>query len=164
MNWRALSVFSGNEIDVASRMLAEDVEAYCPSFTSVTRRRGGHRDMTVTKTRPLFRGYLFARIDDGFHVERFERSTCKIIVYRRRPLSDAQIDAVRATAFLVSSVSDRTRIEPGCFVELCRGVLNGERAEVLRIRGQRAVIALLVNKTVLHADINDLESIERVAI
>jgi transcription antitermination factor NusG len=161
MSWRALSVFSGNELDVALRMNAAGVEAYCPSFTSITRQRNAHRCMTVTKTRPLFRGYLFARIDDGFRAEPFERSTCKIVVYRRRPLSDAQIDAVRTTAFLVSSVSDRTKIEPGAFVELCRGVLAGERAEVLRIKGQRAVIDLLGGGGVWHADITDLQTVPR---
>ena len=161
MSWRVLSVFSGNELDVALRMNAAGVEAYCPSFTSITRQRNAHRCMTVTKTRPLFRGYLFARIDDSFRVEPFERSTCKIVVYRRRPLSDAQIDAVRTTAFLVSSVSDRTKIDPGSFVELCRGVLAGERAEVLRIKGQRAVIELLGSRAVLRVDISDLETVSR---
>lgn len=168
--WRVLSVFSGNEIDVASRMNAAGVEAYCPVYTSVNRSRHGHRDMTIERVRPLFPRYLFARLHHDDRVDDFERSTCKIVVHRRTALNDDQIAAVRATAFNVSAVSDRTKIHPGAFVELCRGVLEGARADVLRVRGRRAVIALL-SGSVLRVNISDLETVshgnearERVAI
>lgn len=161
--WRVLTVFSGAEIDTAARMSAANIEAFCPQYTTITRCRNGHRDMTIERRRVLFPRYLFARVERDFQADPFERGGCKIIVFRSRAYSDEQIDAVRATAFLVQSISDRTRIEVGVLAEFWQGVMKGQRAEVLKIRGRNAVVSLLGNKTEMTVGVRELETVSRVA-
>lgn len=162
--WRVLTVFSGAEIDTAARMSAAHIETYCPQFTTVTRRRGGHRDMTIEKRRVLFPRYLFARVDRDFQAEPFERGGCKIVVFRSSAYSDEQIAAVKHTEFLVQSVSDRTFIRVGALAEFWQGVMKGQRAEVLKIRGRNAVVSLFGNKKEMTVDVRDLEAVSRVAV
>ena len=162
--WRVVKVFQGSALDVALRMRTGGVEAYCPAYTTRRRCRYGRRGQIVEHERALFPSYLFARVGDGFRVEAFERARCKLIVFRKAVLSDAQIDAVRSTAFMVSAISDCTQVVPGALVEFWRGVLAGARADVLKIRGQRAVVAMLGSGKVLRVDINDLETVSRAPI
>lgn len=161
--WRVLRVFAGAEIDTETRMRAGGIETYCPRYTQVRRQRNAHRDMTITRTRVLFPGYLFARVAYDFQAEPFERGGCKIVVFRKKAYSDSQIAAVRLTEWQVQSVSDHTRIERGALVVFWRGVMDGVQAEVLKIRGRNAVLSLIGNKREWHADVNDLETVSRVA-
>jgi transcription antitermination factor NusG len=160
-DWNAVRVFAGSELEVSARMSAAGVDAYCPSFRERRRNRYGNRGVIVSTERPLFPGWMFARIDSGFRTQAFERGRCKITVFRQSRLDDSQIEAVRSTAVMMTGVSDRTKIVPGAFVELWRGVLKGESAQVLMTRGQMAAIALLSSGKVLRVSITDLENVSR---
>lgn len=172
--WRVLRVFAGSEFDVATRALADGVEAYCPTYivrSHSRRRRGGE---TVESERPMFPRYLFAnfsaleRKHDQFSPQAYTRALSagrhRATLIDGKRLSDSQIEAVRATAFLMNSVSDRTTISPGAFVDIWRGLMRGERAQVLRVRGQRAAISLLGTGRVLLIDTSELENIPRAVV
>ena len=169
--WRVLKVFAGSEFDVATRAIADGVEAYVPTYVERKRSRHRRQGEPIESERPMFPSYLFAnfapleRNDDQFSAHAYTRALgvgrYRASVVSRVRLSDAQIEAVRATAFLVSSVSDRTLVSTGCFVDIWRGIMKGERAQVLKVRGQRAVISLLGTGAVLHIDTSELENVSR---
>ena len=171
--WRVLKVFAGAEFEVAGRMTTDGAGVYLPAFTERRRNRYGHRNDIREVRRVMWPGYLlanFARMEEivpDFSPQAYTRT---LGVGRRgaqvldgAPLSDAQVEAVRATQWLIESVSDKTVIKKGALVEFWRDVMKGTRAEVLRVRGQKAVVALLGSEKELHVSITDLENIPRVA-
>lgn len=138
--WSVVCLTSGAEFAVAGAMLAAGFETYCPSFTVKQRNRYGHRDELVETTKPLFPTYIFVRPDAGLRREAFETGRIKLKIFRHPVISDAVIEAVRATAEEASKVAIEKKIEAGDFATLLRGVLKGESAKVLRVRGQQALI------------------------
>jgi transcription antitermination factor NusG len=78
--------------------------------------------------------------DSQFRKEDFETARIKISVFRTSYLRDDQMDAIRDTANEASKVTEVRKIVPGQFAKLLHGVLEGESAKVLRIKGQRALL------------------------
>jgi len=149
----------------------DGIQVYCPEIIERRRSRYGRQGEIRDMRRPMFRGYFFANfarmeeIIPGFVPEAYLRtlplSRHRPQVVNGAPLSDAHIEAVRATQFLIEAVSDHTKIEPGALVEFWRGVLSGVRAEVLKVQGRKAIISLLGSDKLLHVHLTELENIPR---
>jgi len=171
MSWRVLRAFAGSEFDVAVHLLADGVNSYCPSYLSRTRSRKARRIINIDSELPMFPGYLFASFDalkaenDQFDVQAYTRAfgqgRMKVSLVPGALLSDAQVGAVRVIAFKTSAVSDKTVIRAGAFVDVWRGLMKGERAKVIEVRGERALISLFGSGRVLHVDATDLETVAR---
>lgn len=171
--WRVLQVLSGCEFEVAERAAADGVQPYVPEFIERHRNRYlfGNRDKVREMRRVLFKGYMFMNfsrmyeIVPDFSPQAYARtlatSRVRVQVIDGAPLSDSQIDAVRDMASFVESVSDHTKIEEGSLVEFWHGVLQGVQADVLRVRGLKAIIALTGSRKVLHVRLTDLENVFR---
>lgn len=157
--WWVVRTLGGAEFAVTGSILAAGFEAYCPTYTARHRNRYGHRDEIIEAERPLFPGYLFLRPDPRFR-EAFETSRIKLQVFRSSPVSDGVIDAVRATAAEASKVAVERKVEAGDFATLLRGVLKGESARVLRVRGQQALVDILRDgrRAVLLVRLSDLSN------
>ena len=170
--WNVLRVVVGSETDASVRALAGGADVYCPTYLTRTRNRRGHRGQKVDAEHPMFPGYIFASfagleaVNEDFSAPEFARSCSagrqRVSVVVGKRLSDAQIGAVRALAFKMTSVGDKTVIRPGVFVDVWRGLMRGERAEIIKVRGERALISLLGGHTQpIEVDITDLESVSR---
>lgn len=168
-SWRVLRAFSGSEFDTSAHLLADGVNAYCPSYLERVRCRRARRVVNIDSERPMFPGYLFASFDalkganDQFDVQGYTRAfgqgRMKISLVGRTTLSEAQVAAVRALAFKTTAVSDKTVIRAGAFVDVWRGLMRGERAAVLEVRGERALISLFGSGAELHVYTTDLETV-----
>lgn len=158
--WWVVRTLGGAEFAVTGSILAAGFEAYCPTYTARHRNRYGHRDEVIESERPLFPGYLFVRPDHRFRREAFETSRIKLQVFRSSPVSDGVVDAVRATAAEASKVAVERKIEAGDFATLLRGVLKGESARVLRVRGQQALVDIVRDgrRAVLLVRLSDITS------
>jgi transcription antitermination factor NusG len=141
--WHVVRTIGGAEFAVAAAITAAEFISYCPAYTE-HRRHGRFTNRKIVQIqRPLFPCYLFVRPDDKFQREKFETSRIKLQVIRSALVSDDVIDAVRATAEDAGKVATVTKlIAPGAFVTLIRGVLRGERAEVIRRKGQQVLIRI----------------------
>lgn len=144
--WWTLRVFCGHEIHVESEMVRAGLSVFCPTFTQARRNRYGRKGDVLQVTRPLFPNYLFMRPAPWFRPSSFETSRTKITVLRgssgRLLVSDIQMESVRTVAVEASRVAPDLKIRADDFVMLLRGVLRGEPAQVLRVRGQHALVAL----------------------
>ena len=141
--WYVIRTIGGAEFAVAAAITAAEFISYCPAYTERRRRGRFSNGQFIEIQRPLFPCYLFVRPDDKFQREKFETSKIKLQVLRSQLVSDDVIDAVKATAEDAGKVATITKqIEPGAFVTLIRGVLRGERAEVIRRKGQQVLIRI----------------------
>jgi transcription antitermination factor NusG len=138
--WHVMRIYAGAEFAVCSAMTAAGFVAYCPAYIERRRNRYGHRGAMMEYALPLFPGYAFVQHDTSFRKEAFETARIKISVFRTSYLRDDQMDAIRDTANEASKVTTERKIVPGQFAKLLHGVLKGESAKVLRIKGQRALL------------------------
>lgn len=139
-SWSVVRVTGGSEFAVVAAMIAAEVEAYCPAYTERRPKRYGHRGEFIETTKPLYPTYIFAKIDSRARTEPFETSRIRISVLALNAVSEAVVESVRAIAEEASKVCVERRIEPGDFVTMLYGVLKGESARVVRVRGQQALI------------------------
>lgn len=144
--WNVLRVFCGVELAVEAAVIERGFDAYCPVFTQPRRNRYGRRGEIVEVTRPLFPGYLFARPGPGFRTSMFETSRTVVRLLRgstgRIVVNDDQMAVVRNAALEASRVAVERKVQAGDYVVLLRGLLKGETAVVLRVRGQTALVSI----------------------
>lgn len=163
--WQVVRTLAGAEFAVTGQMLAAGFAATCPSFVVRRRNRYGNRDEMTEALRPLFPGYLFLRPDPRFRREAFETGRIRLRVFHQPRLSDGVVDALRVTALEASKVAVVKKIEPGDFATMLRGVLKGESAKVLKVRGAQALIDIARDgrRAVVFVPLADLQGVSRVA-
>lgn len=160
--WHVMRIYAGAEFAVCSAMTAAGYVAYCPQY--IERRRRGRLANNLNMVEfalPLFPGYAFVQHDGTFRKEAFETARIKISVFRTSWLRDDQMDAIRDTANEASKASIERKLQPGQFAKLLHGVLKGESAKVLRIKGQRALLEFTRGgrKSEMVAMVRDLEAV-----
>ena len=157
--WHVVRVFSGFEFSVAQKMLTAGFESYCPSYQTRQRSRYARKEVLRQVERPLFPGWLFVKKHARFRKQAFETSRTSLRVYYKPLVSDDRIEAIRATA----EAASRWRVTDGDFGLIVRGVLGGELAKVLRVRGNRAVVDVghNGNRWIFTLPLDDLESVSR---
>jgi transcription antitermination factor NusG len=138
--WHVMRIYAGAEFAVCSAMTAAGYVAYCPAYIERRRKGGFYSKDRQEIALPLFPGYAFVQHDSTFRKEAFETARIKISVFRTSYLRDDQMDAIRDTANEASKVTTERKIVPGQFAKLLHGVLKGESAKVLRIKGHRALL------------------------
>lgn len=134
--WRAFRTKPRHEKVIAERIEFKGIEVYCPLVE--TRVQWSDRWKRVKK--PLFNGYLFARVDERERIHVLEDpSVSSTVMYLGKPgvIRDEEIEAIR---FILEDSTDVEVVSftPGQIVKVEHGVLKGSLGEVLRMSGQRA--------------------------
>jgi transcription antitermination factor NusG len=160
--WHAARTNGGAEFAVTGAILAAGLDAYCPSYSVRRKSRYGHRGEFIDCIHALFPTYLFVRAGQNFRREQFETARIKIQLFRGGLVSQDVIDAVKATAAEVGNVATTVnRIEAGAFVKMMRGILRGDVAKVVKVKGQQAIIEVTRNgrTATFRTHVNELEAV-----
>jgi transcription antitermination factor NusG len=108
--WYAVHVRSNQERTTAAFLAGRGVACFLPTYRALSRRR----DRRVVLTRPLFRGYLFARIDlEGPARIQVLRApgTVRIVEFGGRP-TPGPAATIRSLEILVGQGPDEVRPHP----------------------------------------------------
>lgn len=145
MPWYAIHARSCSEQLVESRLAQMGVEAYLPSYTVtryVQRARGN-----VKFRRPLFPGYLFARVeaDNGAQVDVLRIPQVIRFLGGAMPveLADAEVEAVRRITFDSAAKAERVerrQSQPGETVRICCGALKDTCGTVMFQKNKTRVL------------------------
>lgn len=138
--WHVMRIYAGAEFAVCAAMTSAGYVAYCPRFVERHRNRSVRKSELLERVTPLFPGYAFVQHEARFRKEAFETARVKISVFRASWLRDDQMDEIKATEAGANIVAADRKIVQGQFAKLLHGVLKGESAKVLRIKGQRALL------------------------
>ncbi|HXZ33154.1 MAG TPA: UpxY family transcription antiterminator [Terriglobales bacterium] len=159
-SWFAVYTASNHEKRVTQHLRMREIEIFLPLY-SVTKRWKNR--ITVKVERPLFSGYVFARIDPTEIIRVLEVPMVYSIVGNRRepvPLPDAEIERLRAGLqgrqahpFPYVKVGNRVRIRSG--------PLAGLEGIVVRTYGTLSVVLSvdMIQKSIaVHVEADELES------
>lgn len=115
---------------------ANGAEAYHPRYTLKRRNRraGQARGKVIEVTKALFPGYLFARNRINLDRINANRLKARYMSHNGKPLTitDAQMDAVRASEIEASRSPTTWQPKPGDVVSLLRGQLTGTIKSIKR--------------------------------
>ena len=137
---------------IAQKIQEAGFVSYCPVETIKRQphlgprgRRYGLDGRQDEYSRALFPGYLFMQIDAKFRPALIERGHLRIAIMRGPhsylTLSDAQVNVVREIETAMAwqpAPLERKKPKKGDFVELLYGILRGEPATVLKVKGAKA--------------------------
>jgi transcription antitermination factor NusG len=139
LNWYALRLRSNTEFKVRAALQAYSIEVFLPTWSEDVR----WSDRTRQTLRPLFPGYLFARMAEGPDIFRaiVTRGVVQILPNSHNPLSvsDAEIENVRrvVASKLVATPCD---FVAGELVMIDSGPLAGVSGVVTRTKGALRVV------------------------
>lgn len=138
--WRAFRTRPRHEKAAADRLEQNGIEVYCPLLE--TKVKWSDRWKKVKK--PLFNGYLFARVHEKERIEVLEDSSVShCVMYLGKPgvIRDEEIQAIR---FILEDSDDVQVVEfqPGQNVKVAHGAFRGAKGEVITVSGTRVRVRL----------------------
>lgn len=150
--WRAFRTKPRHEKAAADRLELQGLEVYCPLLE--TKVKWSDRWKKVKK--PLFNGYLFARVHEKERIDVLEdQSVSSCVMYLGRPgiIRDEEIQAIR---YILEDTEDVQVVEfvPGQNVKVAHGSLKGTSGEVLTVSGTRVRVRLETLGMEIIANIN----------
>ncbi len=140
--WYALCVRSRFEKKVQTQLVRKQLESYLPLIEEI--RQWSDRKKKVKE--PLFRGYVFVRIDLKNKLEVLETDgAVKFVGIRNRPsaIPDEEIGWIRTVLghpAVASSVRREKRLPPGEKVEIVAGPFRGIKGIVSQVRGNARLV------------------------
>jgi transcription antitermination factor NusG len=138
--WRAFYTKPRHERKAAARLAEQGIDVYCPVFK--TKVRWSDRWKKVTK--PLFNGYVFARVDEHERLMVLEDpsvSRCVMYVGKPATIRDEEIQAIRV---LLEDAEDvrMEAFEPGSHVTVKAGHLAGTGGQIIVVNGSQARVRI----------------------
>lgn len=138
--WRAFRTKPRHEKAIAERIEKQEIEVYCPLIE--TRVQWSDRWKRVKK--PLFNGYLFARVDEKERITVLEDpSVSNTVMYLGKPgiIRDEEIQAIK---FILEDTTDieLVQLSPGQMVKVTHGALKGTMGEVITVSGTKVRVRI----------------------
>ncbi len=139
--WRIFYTAPRAETKAEERLAGQGIEVFLPRVT--TERRWSDRIQRVTE--PLFRSYVFARVDERARLQVLQTAgivRCLAFGGKLASISEAEIDQLRIT----QADTERLTLHPtwlppiGREVTVIAGPMQGLRGEVIEHRGQLSVM------------------------
>jgi transcription antitermination factor NusG len=142
-----------HELKLSARLASLQIECYCPTIK--TMRQWSDRKKKVEE--PLFKSYVFVRVDDSdreqvFHVPGFSR----FVYWLGRPVIVRDEEIAETQNFLNKVVHDSIliqRLEIGKEVRVVSGPLKNTTGKLFRIRGNKATLKIDSLGTIVQAEI-----------
>lgn len=122
MNWHVVSLNTRQEIETAKRISDAGFVARCPVFVKKSGHHRGGKHFFRTRVEPLFPAYIFVQADDAFQKHLFETSKVRLTVFRKKLLSEMQMEMIESTALNLTAMQNRTHVP-----------LKIKRGELMRI-------------------------------
>lgn len=143
--WRVFYTFPRSEKKCEKRLIDRGIEAYVPKHTVI--RQWSDRKKKVVE--PLFRNYLFARVDELDRLRVLQTDgIVRCVSFQGKPavVRDEEIEQIRLAIehggeFAV--VDYVPRPEVGAQVMVTEGPLRGLRGEISEHRGQTNVLVVI---------------------
>ncbi len=137
--WFALRLRSNREFQVRDALAGRGIETFLPSWSEEVR----WTDRVKTVVRPLFPGYLFARMCEGpqFYAAIITRGVVQILPnsLHPQPIDEREIENVRlVTASRLKA--EACAYTEGDLVVIDSGPLAGAKGVVIRTRGALSVV------------------------
>lgn len=134
----------GHEFALEREIKAKGFLPYAPRWRIHRRRRGWRNHTIETAVRALFPDYLFVLLDTRFVAADFSTNSRSV---KRLPgfATAAQVEVVREIELEANKLPiERVvrQVRPGEMALIIRGVLKGDTAEVLRVKGRSAIVNL----------------------
>ena len=150
LRWYAIHTHANQESRAESNLTAWNIETFVPRYRS--RRRNEFRSEPLYSVRPLFTGYIFARLDaNELSKVRYTRGVHSIVSVGDKPASidDELIETIRERGGADGLVKLSDEIKPGDEVVLKGGHFSQfEGVFERRLKDSERVMILL--KTVTH--------------
>lgn len=138
--WRAFYTRPRHEKKAAARLADAGFDVYCPVFK--TKVRWSDRWKRVSK--PVFNGYIFARVDEKERIQMLEDdSVSRCVSWLGKPaiIRDEEIEAIRM--FLEGAEEIELRhFEPGSKVQITEGPLAGRTGIIVHGDGVKASLRI----------------------
>lgn len=130
--WYALQVETNRERRVREALRLHAIDEFLPIYRQASR----WSDRTKTIERPLFPGYLFARLDPHFPLPVL-RGLIRVVGWgcEPAPVEEREIERVRRIVAAPYPIEPWPLPAVGQLVEIVRGPLEGYEGTVLRLKG-----------------------------
>lgn len=138
--WRAFHTKPRHEKAIAERVEESGIEVYCPLIE--TKVQWSDRLKRVKK--PLFNGYVFARVNEPERIRVLEDpSVSRNVTYLGKPgiIRDEEIEAIR---YILGEGDDVMihHFEPGQRVRVASGQMKGAIGEIIHATGSRIKVRI----------------------
>lgn len=150
--WRAFHTKPRHEKAISERIEEQGIEVYCPLVE--TKVQWSDRLKRVKK--PLFNGYLFAKVTEKERITVLEDpSVSRCVSYLGKPgvIRDEEIQAIR---YILDEGEDVMihNFQPGQRVRVASGQMKGASGEVIQISGSRIKVRIETLGFELIANVN----------
>jgi transcriptional antiterminator NusG len=156
--WHVIHVLSNHEKRVAQHLEVRTVEYYLPLYKEKVK----WTDRTVLAERPLFSGYVFARVDPQYRIPVISTpGVLRLLGEQMRDLvEDEVLEKIRTGLAKGLPMRPHPSINVGTKVRIRNGVFEGVEGVVSELRQQcKVIIALSAVRQCfsLEAEIDDLQ-------
>ncbi len=163
--WYAVRTRSNYEKKVSSLLAEKGIEHYLPAFRELRE----WKDRKKMLERPLFPGYLFARMVDSRQSRLAVLCSDGVINILGQgeaiePVSDSEIDAVRKMLESDSHCQAHPLLQEGAWVRVRRGALKNLEGLLVRFKNHSRLvvsIALLSQSVSTEIDAGDVQLLRR---
>ena len=162
-NWCVLYTKPRHEKTVAERLMKAGYIIYCPLHKVIRK----WSDRTKVVEEPLFKGYVFIRIQDHKRNEVFTYpGTIRYLFWLRRPAIVRQEEIATIQKWLGHYDHERlsvTDITPGTYVRITSGMFMNEEGILLDTTNSKALVQLkeLGIQLSLDLTLNELQALQR---
>lgn len=138
--WRAFHTKARHEKAISERLQERGLEVYCP----VVETKVQWSDRLKKIKKPLFHGYIFAKVTEQERIEVLQDpSVTRSVLYLGKPgiIRDEEIEAIK---FILEETQDVEikPFQPGTKVKVSSGHLKGALGEVLSFSGTKARVRI----------------------
>ena len=137
--WYAVYTKSRNEKKVAQLLEQKNIEVYLPLLKTL--KQWSDRRKFVDE--PLFRGYVFVRVNNQNYIEVLNTAgvVCYVTIAREKiPIPDCQIEAVKTFLGELSISKSLNYFEVGNQIEVAYGPMRGLRGRLISAKDHRKLI------------------------
>jgi transcription antitermination factor NusG len=162
--WYAVQTRSNLEKTVTNELSIKGIENYCPAFQEVHQ----WADRKKSIERPVFPGYVFARILDTGPTRLAVKQTHGAVrilgtADNIEPVPDREIDSIQQMLKKGSACFAHPFVKAGTVVRVRRGALRGLEGKLVRVKNQvRLVLSieLLSSSVATEVDASDVEIVQ----
>ncbi len=150
--WRAFHTKARHEKAIAERLQEQGLEVYCPVIETKVKWSDRHKKIK----KPLFNGYIFAKVTEQERIEVLQDpSVTQSVLYLGKPgmIRDEEIEAIK---FILDETQDveMKPLQPGTKVKVSSGLLKGALGEVISFSGTKARVRIASLQLELIATVN----------
>ena len=140
--WYALYTKPRWEKKVQQMLIGKNIECYCP-LNKVTKKWS---DRLKTVEEPLFKSYVFVRVEPGMQTEvRMTQGVVNFVYWLGKPavVRDYEIEVIRKFLHEFDNVvATPITLKPDARVKISQGIFMDKDAKVLQVRGNKVQVII----------------------